>query len=1211
MNKSAIKKYAVWARNELIDRVKRRAALYEISDKGYGNADADSVLGRPMSDEEKQQRKALIARIDKNGYEFVIEEVAYTWFNRFAALRFMEVNGCLPSRVRVFTDEDNTFKPQILTEAINLDGILDGLDMQRVYELKNEGNKDALFKYLIIVQCNALSRILPGMFQKINDYTELLFPDNLLREGSAIQRMIEWIPEEDWTDQVQIIGWLYQYYNTEPKDKVFSRPSGQKITKQEIPAATQLFTPLWIVRYMVENSLGRLWLDHCKAESGLSDKKMNASYFEWTYYLEEAEQEPEVEKQLEAIRKEYASLKPEDIRVIDPCMGSGHILCYLFDVLVQIYESYGYSAREAVRLILEKNLYGLDLDERAQQLAYFAVMMKAWRYDHRFFSRNKDENGDPIVPQPHLGHFQDLSLKPEDFTDPALQSLVKAFENADEYGSLLEISEKDLDIEAAAIAVDAYTDNFLVGLDAREKLIRMVQLARILSQKYDVVVTNPPYMGNMPVRLTSFVRKYYQDEKYDLYSVFVKRAFYFTNSRGFISMITQQAWMFLSSFDRFRINLRDVSLINMVQLGAHAFEEISGEVVQTVTFTFRNKPIDNYMGTYKNLTQGESQDTKEKLFFSIPKITSGQKIFELIPGNIYAYWIPEHTIRLFSGLKLGDVSVIKSGIVTGNNNYFLRFWYEVIRSCINMDHLEFIDNSNIHWVPMHKGGGYRKHFGIHEYIMNLHDIWEPEKTNVSVRRGETNYYFKEGLTWSTLSNKLSVRQSPTGFVFDTKGSMCFPKRKEDLSYLEAFLNSKIASFYMGFLSPTLDFNQGAMAKIPFVQEPESKQHIEELSKNNVEISKTDWDSFETSWDFQRHPLLQYAYFSPQQVRQEQNSGYNPLNGLADAFRNWERVCEERFNQLKSNEEELNRIFIDIYGLQDELTPEVEDKDVTVRKADLQRDIKSLISYAVGCMFGRYSLDVDGLVLAGYSKIEHSQKTVEWDDPELEGFAKHNPDGSVSYKSYVTWVNQEKFKSFPIDVDNIIPITDDEYFENDIVTRFIKFIETVYGHDTLEENLRFIATALTANSQRLTAKSPREVIRNYFLNDFFNDHCKIYQKRPIYWLFDSGKKNGFKCLIYLHRYRPDTIARIRTDYVHEQQSRYRTAMAELEKRISTASTSERVKLTKQLDSIKGQADELRTYEEKIHHLADMMIPLDLDDGVKVNYAKFSDVLAKIK
>ena len=410
---------------------------------------------------------------------------------------------------------------------------------------------------------------------------------------------------------------------------------------------------------------------------------------------------------------------------------------------------------------------------------------------------------------------------------------------------------------------------------------------------------------------------------------------------------------------------------------------------------------------------------------------------------------------------------------------------------------------------------------------------------------------------------------------------------------------------MGFLSPTLDFNQGAMAKIPFVQEPESKQHIEELSKNNVEISKTDWDSFETSWDFQRHPLLQYAYFSPQQVRQEQNSGYNPLNGLADAFRNWERVCEERFNQLKSNEEELNRIFIDIYGLQDELTPEVEDKDVTVRKADLQRDIKSLISYAVGCMFGRYSLDVDGLVLAGYSKIEHSQKTVEWDDPELEGFAKHNPDGSVSYKSYVTWVNQEKFKSFPIDVDNIIPITDDEYFENDIVTRFIKFIETVYGHDTLEENLKFIADALGKKG------SPREVIRNYFLNDFFNDHCKIYQKRPIYWLFDSGKKNGFKCLIYLHRYRRDTVARVRTDYVHELQSRYRTAMADLEKRIASASTSDKVRLNKQITTMQGQADELRAYEEKIHHLADRMMEIDLDDGVKVNYAKFADVLAKIK
>ena len=560
---------------------------------------------------------------------------------------------------------------------------------------------------------------------------------------------------------------------------------------------------------------------------------------------------------------------------------------------------------------------------------------------------------------------------------------------------------------------------------------------------------------------------------------------------------------------------------------------------------------------------------KEELFFSEPVIVNSQKEYEKIPGTVIAYWISQKAIDLFDEKKLSDYVTIKSGIVTGNNDYFLKLWYEITYSSIDFEHERFVDNTNIAWVPMHKGGGYRKHYGLHDYVMNLHDIWEPSKTNVSVRRGEPAFYFREGLTWSTLSNKLSVRKSSKGFVFDTKGSMCFPLDCMNMSYLEAFLNSEVASYYMSFLSPTLDFNQGAMGKIPVLLDRAVFDSVEKTSEINCCLCKSDWDSFETSWDFQRHPLLQYAVFTPQMVAKEEANGYLTMNGIADAYRHWEQVCNERFNQLKANEEELNRIFIDIYGLQEELTPEVDDKDVTVRKADLSRDIRSFISYAVGCMFGRYSLDMDGLAYAGG----------EWD--------------------------ASKYVSFDADKDNIIPICDDEYFEDDIVGLFVEFVKTVYGAEILDENLKFISDALGGKGQ------PKDVIRNYFLSDFYSDHCKIYQKRPIYWLFDSGKKNGFKALIYMHRYQPDTIARIRTDYVHEQQARYRTAIADLEQRIANASTGERVKLNKKLTTLQAQDTEIRTYEEKIHHLADQMISIDLDDGVKKNYAIFQDVLAKIK
>ena len=1206
MDKNAIKKFAVWARTELIARVSLKGVEYGITEGNIVGAAADSINGKVLTDIEKKQRQALIVEIHNKGYKQVMEEVAYTWFNRFSALRFMEVNGYLPSHVRVFTDVENNFKPQIITEAIYLE--LDGLDKEKVFELKDDEKTEELYKYLLIIQCNALNKILPGMFQKISDYTELLLPDNLLRDGSVIQQMIELIPEDDWKDAVQIIGWLYQYYNSEKKDDVFAALKKRvKITKENIPAATQLFTPDWIVRYMVENSLGRLWLEghpdvkeqflpNEEEQSAYAAGKRDLEDTKWHYYLEETEQEPDVQTQLVEIRKEYAKLTPEQLKVIDPCCGSGHILTYMFDVLIKIYESYGYTTREAVESIVENNIYGLDIDDRAAQLAYFAVMMKARQYDRRFFSRGIQPHVYVIVESNHVEQFAveyfcngDAKLK------EAVDTIISELHDAKEYGSILTVTPQkwtDLYERFAEITVDI---NIFRDV-ALTELLPLVQVAEALAQKYDAVVTNPPYMGNMSGKMTEFVQKNYAIEKYDLYAVFMKRCRVFAKENGYISMITQQAWLFLSSFEKFREDLKNSIIVNLVQLGAHAFEEIGGEIVQTVCFTLKNTPnLMKYQGMYKNLIRGSSQDEKEKLFFEVSLISNSQNEYEKIPGTVIAYWIPQVAINLFEGKKLSDYVTIKSGIVTGDNDYFLKLWYEIKYSSIEFNQERFIDNSNIRWVPMHKGGGYRKHYGLHDYVMNLHDIWEPSKTNASVRRGDSTFYFKEGLTWSTLSNKLSVRRSPKGFVFDTKGSMCFPLDNRNILYLEAFLNSEVASYYMSFLSPTLDFNQGAMGKIPLLLDECAFDNIQDKAENNCFLCKNDWDSFEISWDFQYHPFLRKVFT------------------ISEAFNQWQNECVARFNQLKANEEKLNRIFIDIYGLQDELTPEIEDKDVTVRKADLSRDIRSFISYAVGCMFGRYSIYKPGLIYAGgdwnsiygdfpIDKVELNEKIIHGSG--LHKYGTPITDKAVVYlKEPMEMKDAEEF--WGVDADNIIPICDDEYFADDIVGRFIEFVRIVYGESTLDENLKFIANVLGGKGH------PKEVIRNYFLKDFYKDHCKIYQKRPIYWLFDSGKKNGFKALIYMHRYQPDTIARIRTDYVHEQQARYCTAIADLEQRIVNTSTSERVKLNKKLTALKAQDSEIRLYEEKIHHLADQMISIDLDDGVKRNYAIFQDVLAKIK
>ena len=1166
MDKNAIKKYAVWARKELISRVAQKAQQYGITETEMVDAGADSVNGKVLSAEEMQQRRALIAQINEKGYQQVMEEVAYTWFNRFSALRFMEVNGYLPSHVRVFTDENNAFKPQILAEALHLE--LDKLDKDKVYALKETEQTEELYKYLLIVQCNALNSILPGMFQTIADYTELLLPDNLLREGSVIEQMISQIPEDNWQDAVQIIGWLYQYYNSEKKDDVFAAlKKNVKITKENIPAATQLFTPDWIVRYMVENSLGRLWVEgHPDAKAQLlPTPEEQAAYTagnrdpedtKWHYYLEEAQQEPQVQAQLSEIRKQYADLTPEQIKVIDPCCGSGHILAYLFDVLMQIYENYGYTPRDAVASILQNNLYGLDIDDRAAQLAYFAVMMKARRYDRRFFSHTTQPHVYAIeesnrIEKPDVEYFCNGKLELKD----AMHTILTQLYDAKEYGSILTIPPQDWD--ALYARFDEVADESSFHRESiRKKLLPLVRVAQMLAQKYDVVVTNPPYMGSsgMGVKLAEYVKKNYPDSKSDLFAVFIEVCSRMAKQNGYQAMITQHAWMFLSSFEKLREKMMLTETISMAHLGARAFEEIGGEVVQTTAFVRCANHVEGYKGTYCRLIEPTSQQGKEEMFLAGQKrYTANQDDFAKIPGASVAYWVSKKLYSTFRNSLLYDYTISDGQNKTGDNAKFVREFWEV-------------RNSNVgkgkKWLFYAKGGGYRKWYGNLSEVVNWSEEAREFYKNDKICRIIPEYlWYKAGITWSLISNNPSFRLLPEEATFDVGGSSIFLKDNSNIEFVLGLLNSKVFSYVQKIVNPTINIQVKDIRVMPFVKKNENE--ITGLAEECSFLSKEDWDSFETSWDFTRHPFIKAITKYPNMM--DIGNIY-----LAECYDIWAGECEERFEKLKANEEELNRIFIDIYGLQDELTPEVEDKDVTVRKADLGRDVRSFISYAVGCMFGRYSPTYDGLAYAGST----------WDDG--------------------------KYNIYKPDADGIIPICDDEYFEDDMVGRFVEFVRVVYGDSSLEDDLRFIANALGGKGQ------PKEVIRNYFLNDFYADHCKIYQKRPIYWLFDSGKKNGFKCLIYLHRYQPDTIARIRTDYVHEQQARYRTAIEGLEKQAAAAtSTSERVKLTKQLNKVQAQDAELHQYEEKVHALADQMIKIDLDDGVKHNYEIFKDVLAKIK
>ena len=1161
MDKNAIKKYAVWARRELISRVSQRAALYEITDKGFGDASADSVLGRVMSAEEKRQRQALIAQIREKGYEQVMEEIAYTWFNRFIALRFMEVNGYLPSRVRVFTDDENNFKPQILAEAINME--LDGLDMEKVYALKNANDNDALFKYMIIVQCNALSSILPGMFQRISDYTELLFPDNLLREGSVIEQMVVMIPEDNFDvssedGQIEIIGWLYQYYISEKHEEVVDPLHGKVVKKEEVPAATQLFTTDWVVRYLIDNSVGRYWIER-NPDSTLADKL--------TYFVKPKDGTIKVVKE---------KIAPQDVTTFDPCVGSGHFLIYAFDVLMKIYVEYGYSERDAAAEIVMNNLFGLDIDGRASQLAYFSVMMKARQYDRRFFSRGI---------QPHIFEITEsntadrTSIEHFHGSDTALKKDVEAIldclKDAKEYGSILQMPAVDfgrINERFAQLGEEiSMYNSYLLG-----EFKAMIRPAEIMSGKYAVVATNPPYLNKYDDKLKEFIFEHYKDYSGDMFSVFMFRNFGFCKTGGYSSFMTPFVWMFIKTYEKLRTFIvSEKTIVSIIQMEYSAFEEAT---VPICSFIMKNEKNEDMALCFKlSEFKGGMEVQRIKVLEALGNRDCGyyyeanQANFFKIPSCPIAYWVSDNVLTCYSHKSIYDYANPCKGIDTGDNNIFLRFWHEVSYTSLFVPDghkLTDLDFRSKKWFPYNKGGNYRKWYGNNEYVLNWENNGLTLRNFKKSNLRNKELYFSEGITWSTVtSGNSSFRYFTYGFLFDNGGSCLFANDR--LFYIQGMLNSCVSRELLS-IQPTINNQPGTIGSLPLITS-EKESRVQDLVSCNIGLAKTDWDCDEVSWDFLVHPLVPMAYERQEQLSAGMTSEERKkaVTLLSERYRRWEQECEYRFSVLKKNEEELNRIFIDIYGLQDELTPDVEDKDVSVRKADLQRDIRSLMSYAVGCMFGRYSLDVPGMVYAGGS----------WD--------------------------ASKFTTFPPDKDAIIPICDDEYFDDDIVGRFVKFIEVVYGKEALEENLKFIADALGGKG------TSREVIRNYFMNDFYADHLKVFQKRPIYWLFDSGKKNGFKCMVYMHRYQPDTIARIRTDYVHEQQSRYRTAIADLENRIASGGTSERVKLSKQLTKLQEQAEELRVYEEKIHHLADQMIRIDLDDGVKHNYSLFQDVLAKIK
>ena len=1204
MNKNAIKKFAMAARTRLIATVSDRAGMLGITkdkisqpkSKGNGFEIYETAAGteNTLSRNQIHQRRRLVEQIESRGFDVVVEEIAYTWFNRICAIRFMEVNDYLPTRVRALSSlREGKNEPDLLTEAPNVD--LDFTDQEREWILtaKEQNRLDELFSMLFIKQCNKLSEILPELFEATEDYTEMLLSLSYTNKDDVIRMLVDGVDEADFnvstpdedgnpTGQVEIIGWLYQYYNTELKDDTFAQlKKNVKISKERIPAATQLFTPDWIVRYMVENSVGRIWIEHLRAVDPSTDEKETAERFGWKYYLPEAEQEPEVSVKLAEIRKSYESLKPEDILCIDPCMGSGHIIVAQFDVLMDIYTSVGYGEREAAFEIVEHNLHGLDIDKRAYQLAYFAVMMKGRQYNRRFF-RGKDD----VRPRPKVyafsesdginrGHLKylgaDLNELEKRNALNQMTGLLDTFREAREYGSILNVENCDWALLRSFIQHDNVPDQLtldVVGIEETKKAITiLIDIGEVMTKKYDSVVTNPPYMGNntMTVQLALYAKEHYPDSKSDISTVFMQKNIEFCKTKGYIGMINIPVWMFLSSYEKLRCHIWEKdSIENLIHFGRGVF----GADFGTVAFVIRKLRINNHIGTYLRLFNKQSLvdsvDTKEKWFHERKGLSySKQENYSSISGSPCAYWISSQLLDDFRcGERLKNYGDTRQGMATSDNNRFLRMWHEVCFDSIFLgaQNAEEARQSKRKWFPYNKGGEFRKWYGNNDYVVNYeNDGFEVKEYASSLYKSASrtiksmSEYFKPCLSWSKVTiGKIAFRYYPAGYIFDVAGCCIFYKNSERMIYDFGLLNSSVAEKMLSVISPTVNYEAGHIASLPIIMSKEKAGDIIRLVRENIQLEKQEWDLFETSWDFKRHPLI---------------------NGktIEEAFKKWSYDCDQRFEHVKRNEEEINRLFIAIYKLETEMEETRDDADITIRRADLKREISSLISFAVGCMFGRFSLDTEGLVYAGGR----------WDS--------------------------SKYNIFVPDKDNIIPITDEEYFEDDIVGMFCDWLKKVYGADTLEENLDFIANALGNKGY-----TSRDILRNYFLNDFFKDHCNTYSvtgsgKRPIYWLFDSGKQNGFKALVYLHRYDQDTVGRVRTDYLHKTQKAIEHAMQSARYTLENSkSGTEKSKATRRITKYTKQLAEIQLYDEAIAHVANQRIALDLDDGVKVNYAKFQGV-----
>ncbi|MGG3693105.1 BREX-1 system adenine-specific DNA-methyltransferase PglX [Heyndrickxia ginsengihumi] len=1165
MNKSALKKFATEARKELLERVELQARKIGITAELIQKANVESsdavfIDGRQLSDVERRQRNKLIARINEIGFNRVMEETAYTWFNRFIALRFMEVNDYLPTKVRVLSSSNgDSAEPDMMKEALSLD--LD-LDKEYVYELKMNNKTDELFKYLIKMHCNDLNRYMPFMFESLDDYKEILFPEGLLGTDSFVRQMTntEVIAESDW-ENVEIIGWLYQYYISEEKDRIIQAKKRYKA--EELPFATQLFTPEWIVRYMVQNALGRYWI-----ESHPEHRELISN---WEYYLESPNPELNFEEKLAPyINKE---LNVEDIKCFDPAMGSGHILVYMFDVLFEIYSKCGYMEREIPRLIIEKNLYGLDIDDRAYQLASFSIVMKALQYNRRFL-RSIERDGLTM----NLASIQETNmltdeevafLAGESFGEPyeKMKSFINQFKHAKAIGSLIKLEEYDKHFLQNRLTAIEELSGDLFESEMKERILslfeNLIKQASLMEIKYDVFITNPPYAGSkyLTPEVSAYLNTYYPDVKSDLFSSFIECSFNATKENGQMGFMTPFVWMFISSYEKLRKKIiNDRTISSLIQLEYSGFD---GATVPICTFTLRNY-CSNTNGEYVRLSDFrgvENQPLKTLEAVQNPDVSYrylfNQNNFNKIPGNPIAYWVSRNIIDTFSkNGNIGESSYVKKGMFTGNNDKFIRFWYEPDFSNIGlkMESLDKAFDSNKKWFPTKKGGEYRKWYGNDTEVVAMN---KQSYEEIEVANGHRSpmYYFKPSISWSSVtSGDFSCRYSDYGYINNTASMSLFYK-ETDLHVILSILNSKLTFPFLNQLSPTLNYTAGDLERIPLVNlDKNDLETIKQIANKNIEISKSDWDSYEISWEFQKHPLLNY-----QSIK------------IKYSFENWEQYMESQFKLLKSNEEELNRILIDRYGLQNELTHEVDDKKVSIRTADLEREIKSFISYAIGCSFGRYSLDEEGLVYAG-GEFEAS-----------------------------------RYQTFPADEDNILPILPGAYFEDDIVTRFVDFVRVTFSEDTLEENLDFIADAIG----RKANETARESLRRYFLNDFYKDHVQVYKKRPIYWLFTSGKEKAFNCLIYMHRYDKTTLSRIRTDYLHEVQIRMDAEKKDLLDIIAGDFTAKEISnAKKELKALDKKIDELKAYDELLHHMADMQIEIDLDDGVKVNYEKFKGLLAKI-